>query len=302
MTDDYSKGAAYINGDYVPIGKARIPVLDWGFTRSDATYDVVHVWKGRFFRLNDYLNRFLRSCENIHLDPGLSSQDITEILMHCVQLSELKDAYVEMVCTRGVPPQGVRDPRKCTNHQFIAFAIPFIWVLSPEQQEAGANLVISDIPRIPPQCVDPRVKNFHWGDLTRGLFQAYERGGDTVVLVDMEGNISEGPGFNVFRVKDNCVTSPGDTVLEGITRSTVHELCDAIGIPFDIRPVSPQMLRESDEIFLSSTAGGIMLVAKVDGEPLPYLANGPVSTRLRDMYWETHDEGRYSTEVVYPGL
>ena len=74
MTDDYSKGAAYINGDYVPIGKARIPVLDWGFTRSDATYDVVHVWKGRFFRLNDYLNRFLQSCENIHLDPGLSSK------------------------------------------------------------------------------------------------------------------------------------------------------------------------------------------------------------------------------------
>ena len=48
MTDDYSKGAAYINGDYVPIEKARIPVLDWGFTRSDATYDVAHVWKGRF--------------------------------------------------------------------------------------------------------------------------------------------------------------------------------------------------------------------------------------------------------------
>ena len=302
MTDDYSRGAAYIDGGYVPIDRARIPVLDWGFTHSDATYDVVHVWKGRFFRLGDYLDRFLRSCETIHLDPGLSRKEITDILMQCVRLSELKDAYVEMVCTRGVPPQGVRDPRKCTNHRFIAFAIPFIWVLSPEQQEKGANLVISDIPRIPPQSVDPRVKNFHWGDLTRGLFQAYEQGGDTVVLVDMAGNISEGPGFNVFCVKDDRVVSPGDTVLEGITRRTIHELCDKLEVPFEIKPVSPQMLRDSDEVFLSSTAGGIMLVARIDGKPLPCMNNGPVSTRLRDLYWESHDEERYGTEVVYPGL
>ena len=51
-------GVAYVDGTYVPIGEARLPLLDWGFTRSDATYDVVHVWKGSFFRLEDHLDRF----------------------------------------------------------------------------------------------------------------------------------------------------------------------------------------------------------------------------------------------------
>ncbi len=299
MSEKYSRGAAYIDGKYMPIDQARIPVLDWGFTHSDATYDVVHIWKGRFFRLNDYLDRFQRSCESIHLNPDLNRNEITDILMQCARLSGLKDAYVEMICTRGVPPPGVRDPRLCTNHRFIAFAIPFVWILSPDLQEQGANLVISDIPRIPPQSLDPRTKNFHWGDFTRSLFQAYNKGGDTTVLVDMEGNISEGPGFNVFCVKNGNVISPGDTVLEGITRQTVRELCESLDIPFSVTQVSPRMLRESDEIFLSSTAGGIMSVGRIDDEPLPDLSNGPVSKKLRDLYWRRHDEGRYSTRVDY---
>ena len=67
-----SGGAAFVEGDYVPIGEARLPLLDWGFTRSDVTYDVVHVWKGSFFRLDAHLDRFQRSCDRLRLNPGYS--------------------------------------------------------------------------------------------------------------------------------------------------------------------------------------------------------------------------------------
>ena len=294
--NDFSQGAAFIEGEYVPVNQARIPVLDWGFTRSDVTYDVVHVWQGYFFRLEDHLQRFLRSCEKIKLDPGYDKEQIHEILANCVTKAALKDAYVEMVCSRGVPVPGSRDPRDCEN-RFFAFAIPFVWVLSPELQDRGARLYISDIPRISPKSVDPTVKNFHWADLTRGLFQAYEHGADTVVLVDMEGNISEGPGFNVFCVRDGTILSPGGTVLEGVTRTTVKELCDEMGIEFSLGAMSPEALRGADEVFLSSTAGGIMPVKYVDDVELASIEPGSLSLTLRDLYWRKHEQGWHATAV-----
>ena len=293
----YADGAAFIDGGYVPIAEARLPVLDWGFTRSDVTYDVVHVWKGSFFRLEDHLDRFLRSCEKLRLSAP-ARDEIREVLMECVRLSGLRDAYVEVICTRGMPAPGSRDPRTCIN-RFLAFAIPFIWVITPEQQARGAHLIISQVQRIPPASVDPTVKNFHWGDLTRALFEAYDRGADTAVLVDPDGYVSEGPGFNVFCVSVGRVRSPGDTVLEGITRRSVRELCEELGIGFELGRITPEELRDADEVFLSTTAGGVMPVSRVDNRILGNDRPGPVSTRLRDLYWAKHEEGWHATPVDY---
>ncbi len=293
-----SDGAAFVEGDYVPIGEARLPLLDWGFTRSDAAYDVVHVWKGSFFRLDDHLDRFQRSCDRLLLDPGYGRDQMREILMRCVRRSGLREAYVEMICTRGVPAPGSRDPRLCCN-QFFAFAIPFVWIISPERQKEGAHLIISDVPRIAPASVDPTVKNFHWGDFTRALFQAFDRGGESAVLVDGDGYLSEGPGFNVFRVHQGGVTTPEGTVLEGITRASVRELCEELGIPFALKRIIPDELRDADEVFISSTAGGVMPVSRVDQRILGNGRPGPATLRIRESYWRKHEQGWHATPVDY---
>ena len=103
----YAAGAAFIDGQYVPIAEARIPILDWGFTRSDVTYDVVHVWKGQFFRLEDHLTRFERSAAAMHLTLPHTRESVREILGECVRLAGLREAYVEMGLTRGIPPNPV---------------------------------------------------------------------------------------------------------------------------------------------------------------------------------------------------
>lgn len=293
-----SDGAAFVDGDYVPVAEARLPLLDWGFSRSDVTYDVVHVWKGSFFRLDDHLDRFQRSCERLRLDPGYGRDQMRAILMSCVRLSGLRDAYVEMICTRGVPAPGSRDPRLCRN-QFFAFAIPFVWIISPERQKEGAHLIISKVPRIAPASVDPTVKNFHWGDLTQALFQALDRGGESAVLVDSDGNLSEGPGFNVFRVHEGCVTTPEGTVLEGITRRSAGELCEELGIPFALQGITPDELRDADEVFISSTAGGVMPVSRIDERILGNGRPGPLTMRIRESYWRKHEQGWHATPVDY---
>ena len=298
VTNPYAAGAAYIDGEYVPLAEARIPITDWGFIRSDVTYDVVHVWKGRFFRLEDHLERFERSAAGMRFTLPHSRAGQREILMECVRLSGLRDAYVEMICTRGTPPPGSRDPRQARNRYF-AFAAPFIWVADEAQRMRGLHLVISAVQRIPPESVDPTLKNFHWGDLIRGLFDAYDRGGETVALVDGDGNLTEGPGFNIFVVKSGKVATPHRGVLEGITRRTVIELCAECGLPLDLRPVSPGEARSADEVFLSTTAGGLLPVTTIDGKPVGDGNLGPITDRLRDLYWSKQEAGWHGTDVDY---
>jgi branched-chain amino acid aminotransferase len=294
----YSDGAAFVDGRFVPVGEARVPILDWGFLRSDATYDVAHVWRGGFFRLEDHLDRFVRGMERLRMSLPYGRAEIREILVECVRLSGLRDAYVEVVCTRGVPPPGSRDPRECENSLF-AFAVPFVWISDPEKQERGLDAVIGRVQRIQPEAVDPTVKNYHWLDLVAGLYEAYDRGGETVILTDSEDNVVEGPGFNVFAVKDGTISTPSRGVLEGITRRTVVELAAGRGIPLEAREVPAGEVREADEVFVTSTAGGIMPVTKVDGDPVGDGTPGPVTLRLREAYWELHRDPRFVTPVEY---
>ena len=135
--------------------------------------------------------------------------------MECVRRSGLDDAYVEMICTRGISPTFSRDPRDAEN-AFIAFAIPFGWVASEEQRARGLNISISDIPRIPPQSVDPTVKNYHWLDFIAGLYGAYENDAENVILVDLNGNISEGPGFNSSSSKKGGPQHPQAACWKGL--------------------------------------------------------------------------------------
>ena len=294
----YASGAAFVDGRFVPVAEARVPILDWGFLRSDATYDVAHVWRGSFFRLEDHLDRFERGVARLRMSPPYDRAEIRELLIECVRLSGLRDAYAEIVCTRGVPPPGSRDPRECENN-FFAFAVPFVWIAEPEKQERGLHATIGRVRRIGPESVDPTVKNYHWLDLELGLYEAYDRGGETVILVDREDNVVEGPGFNVFAVKEGGIATPSRGVLEGITRKTIIELADEHEIALEQRAVPAEEVRRADEVFLTSTAGGVIPVTTVDGEPVGDGAPGPVTLRLREAYWNLHKDPRFATPVRY---
>ena len=294
----YADGAAFVEGRFVPVAEARVPILDWGFLRSDATYDVAHVWRGSFFRLEDHLDRFERSMEHLRLSPPNDRSEIRDILIECVRLSGLRDAYTEVICTRWIPRAGSRDPRDCEN-RFYAFVVPFVWIADPDKQERGLHAVIGNKRRIAPESVDPTVKNYHWLDLETGLLEAYERGGETVILTDADDNVVEGPGFNVFAVHGGAISTPDRGVLEGITRRTVIELAAEQDIPIETRPVPADELRRADEIFLSSTAGGVIPVTSVDGGVLGDGKPGPVTLRVRDAYWRLHDDPRFSLPVHY---
>lgn len=292
----YPPGVAFVDGEFMPIGEARVPILDWGFLRSDATYDVVTVWRSKFFRLHDHLERFERSVAKLHMRLPLERTAIARVLAQCVERAGLSDSYVEMVLTRGLPPWGSRDPRDCVN-RFYAFAVPFVWIADREKQQTGLHLIVSSRERIAPESVDPTVKNYHWHDLTSGLFDAYDRGGDTVVLVDRDGNLTEGPGFNLFVVQDGVLSTPDSGVLEGVTRRSVMEIAAGLNVAVRQRPVPAAELAAADEVFASSSGGGVLPVTKVNGRPVADGQPGPTTWRLREVYWRWRDDPRYATPV-----
>jgi branched-chain amino acid aminotransferase len=295
----YEKGCAWIDGQFVPIDKAAIPITDTGFTRSDLTYDVVSVWNGKFFRLEDHLNRFERGWNRIRMHPQMSRSEMEQVVFECVAKSGLREAYVEMIITRGIPLDGDRDPRNFVN-RFYAFAIPYVWIAKPEHQLVGIKLVIANSThRTPSTCIDPTVKNFQWGDLNQGLHEAYDRDAFSAVLLDADGNVTEGPGFNVFAYYEGRLITPPDGILQGITRATVIELAEELGIPCSIEPMSADRLRAADEIFLTSTAGGVMPVTVLDGQTIADGEPGKVTMLVRELYWDAHDRSQWTAAVNY---
>ena len=289
----FPKGAAWMNGKFIQLSEARIPVLDWGFLRSDATYDVVHVWKGRFFRLDKHIDRFFQSTEKLRMPCTVSRIDLKKILAGCVERSGLDNAYVEMIQTRGMSPNFERDPRK-SEPRFIAFAVPFGWILKPEEFGKGLDVLVSNRRRISPNSVDSSIKNYHWLDLVSGMFEAYDNGHDTVILTDEENNISEGPGFNIFCLDETGLNSPNKGVLEGITRQTVLDLAKELNVPFQLRPISLETLKSSNEVFATSTAGGIMPITKINGLPIGRGAPGEITRKLHKTYWDKHSDPAWS--------
>jgi len=291
-------GIAYSDGQFIPVDELRLPLFDLGFLRGDAVYDTTSVWKGNFFRLDDHVARFLRSCAGMRLKCPHEPATIKRILATCVSRAGFEDSYVQMIMTRGMfPSMANRDIRLCEN-RFIAYALPYIWISSPEQQETGINLAIVDNRRIPDAAIDQRVKNFNWMDLQRGLFQALDRGAQQAVLCTPAGLLSEGPGFNVFLIKNKQLQTPKGNMLEGITRQTVFDLAQDMNLSCVAADLPPEALRDADEAFLSSTAGGIMPVTQIDGKPLGNGAPGILTTELRSRYWRKREEGWLGTPLA----
>jgi branched-chain amino acid aminotransferase len=290
-------GIAFVDGEYGPASEAKISIFDIGFTRGDAVYDTVSVWKDYFFRLDEHVARFLRSCAGMRLSCPYAPPELKRILAGCVDRAGLPDAYVQMIVTRGTfPSMTRRDPRLCRN-TFVAFALPYIWIISPERQEEGINLVIAENRRTPTEAIDPRVKNFNWMDMQRGLFEALDRGGDTAVLCTPAGYLAEGPGFNLWIAHDGVLSTPRSNVLEGMTRRTVFDLAAEMGLRAREADLTPDALRTADEAFLSSTAGGIMPVSQVDGRPVGAGRPGSLTRRLRALYWDKREAGWLGTPV-----
>jgi branched-chain amino acid aminotransferase len=295
---DFSRALAFVEGRIVKLAEARVSVRDLGLMYADMTYDVVHSWRGGFFRLEDHLDRFMASCAGLRLDPGHDREGIRRILGELLRRSGLEDTLVYFACTRGVAVPGTRDPTRSTNG-FFATVTPLILRGQPDEMRRGLHATLATgIARIPAAAVNPAWKNSHWGDFVRATFAAKDSGHDVPILLSTDGAVAEAPGFNVVALVDGTLVSPDRGVLEGISCRTMLEIARDLGLPARYGRLMPEELLAAEEVFLTATSCGLFPVTRIDGRQVGAGVPGPVTTRLLNTYYERKNAGWHVTPAA----
>ena len=142
MTSAMTDSVVFIEGEYVSPQDARMSIFDMGFTWGDAVYDVTSTLGGWFFMLDRHLDRFEQSSAGFRLENPYSRDQVRRICAECVDRAGLEDAYIKMQLTRGVIPGGSQDPR-LGDPQFVAFAVPYVWIWGEEMCRVPLSYTIS---------------------------------------------------------------------------------------------------------------------------------------------------------------
>lgn len=290
-------GYGYVNGDFLPLHEAAIPLLDWGFNKSDVVYDGIPFDKGLIFRIEDHLTRFEESMDKWRLPHPCDRDTLTNICHGLVSRSGLQSGIIYLCTTRGIPPSAaIRDPARFKSRLYgWCQCLPELGV----QANGGLSMIISGVPRIPENSVDATAKNFHWGDLIQARLEAGDRGAQNAILLGHSGYVAEGVGFNVFMVKDNEIKTPKHDCLKGITRLSVIEIARELGISCVESNISTEELLGADEVFISSSAGGVFPVTTLENKTIKDGRAGSVTVKINETYWAWRASPTHTTKVNY---
>lgn len=287
----FAGGCAYIEGEFVPLSQARISIFDQGFIHSDVTYTVFHVWHGNAFRLDDHIDRLFDNAASLRIVPPFSKDEVKRIALEAVRRSQLREAFVNVTLTRGFSSSpGERDVTK-HKPQLYSYVTPYQWIAPFEAIQFGIRgMVAQTVRRTPRNAIDPQVKNFQWGDLIRAVHETIDNDYDAPILLDNEGFVAEGAGYNIVIIKDGVVRTPGRNALPGITRKTVLEIAEALGHTTEFADLSYRDLIDADEVLGCTTAGAIVPFRSVDDHPIGDGIPGIVTQQILRRYWALMDE------------
>ena len=297
MPSDHEKEPIlYVNGEYVPKSEAKISVFDHVILYGDGVFEAVCGWNRSLFKLDEHVDRLYESAHAVMLHIPMSKQEMREILVETVRRNDLANAYVKVIITRGTSVQPLLSPYGCTPG-VIVFAMPYVTQADEASEEAGLKLITSSLRRVPSECFSTKIKACNYLNNVLMRMEANEAGADDALAMDMEGYICEAPGYNVFMVKRGGLITPKDNILVGITRQTIIELAEQAQLHVTEGRIQPFDLYNADEVFLTSTAGGIVPVTKLDGRTLGDGKPGPMTKELKDRYTALLESGEQGTSV-----
>ena len=279
----------FFNGELKPENEVGIPIRDRGYIYGDAVFDATRTFNGRPFRLRDHIRRLYNSLRYLRIDPGIDDQQMERWSLEVVNhnyplLPPNQDMWVTQRISRGVESTESDDDLGPTV-LIESHAIPFAR-RAPLYRD-GARVITPSVPRVPPRFMSPRAKTHNYLNLVLADLEAQGTdSGSWAVLLDEEGNLTEGLGSNIFLVKDGVVATPkSQFVLEGITRGTVLELSSGLGVSAEERDLDLFDAYTADEAFLTSTSLCICPVASVNGANIGQgQVPGPLTQRLMSAF------------------
>jgi D-alanine transaminase len=269
----------YLNGSFIPIEDARISVLDRGFIFGDGVYEVIPVYSHIPFRLTEHLCRLQKSLDGIQLKNPYTDIEWTKLLEQIIASNEGQDQSLYLHITRGVAPR---------NHAFPKEVVPTVFIMSSPLVTAPKELIVTGVSAITAndnrwlRC-DIKAISLLPNVLLR---QMASDSNATETLLLRDGFLSEGSASNIFVVKNKLLLVPPKShlMLPGITYDVVLELADKYKIPYEIKDISENELRTSDEILLTSSTKEIMSITLLDGKKVGSGKPGEIFAQLYQYY------------------
>jgi D-alanine transaminase len=271
----------YLNGSYMPIEEAKIPVLDRGFIFGDGVYEVIPVYSRRAFRIAEHLKRLQHSLDGIKLKNPHSEREWTDILNELIKRNTPQDQYLYLHITRGVAKR---------DHAFPNPPVPpTVFVLSNPLTTPPAEQLQNGIRCI--TVVDNRwlrcdIKSIALLPNVLLRQAAVEAGCAEAILIRDDAFLTEGSASNIFAVKSGKLLAPpkDNLMLPGITYDVILELAAANGIPFEVRRVSKAEVFSADELLLTSSTREVLAITTLDGQPVGNGKPGAMFAKLHSLY------------------
>ena len=287
----------FMNGNFVTGPEASVSIFDSGILYGDGIFDTLCARNGYVFKPWQHLDRLFRSAKGVRMDMPYTKDELHQAIFEVASRNKLTDAYIKCVITRGVKYPPTMDPRgRATN--VLIFGLPYI-NLADGSSGNGIKTRISSVRRTPADSLDPRIKSLNYQNLVVAKFDAFDSGADEAILCDTNGFISEGPGYNIFMVANGVLKTPYGTILEGITRETVFEIAHDLNISSIEANISPFEMRNAEEVFFSTTGGGILPIVEVDKCKIGDGNTGPITRRITDEYKRLVGSGALGEKIKY---
>jgi branched-chain amino acid aminotransferase len=284
---------AWFNGKIVRENEVLIPFRDQGFLRGDAVFDMTRSFNGKAFRLEQHIARLYRSLKYLDIDPGLSPAEIASISEEVLArnrhlLGPGEDYWLAQRISRGVS-RVPGDNWSRYGPNVIVECVPLPLRERAKHFRDGIDVVTPSLRRTSPDALSPRAKMHQYLNLVLADREVKAQNPDAwAVLLDVNGNLAEGQGSNIFLVRDGTLTTPRERyVLPGISRQATIDFARQLLIPFEEKDLDLYDAYTADECFLTSTSLCICGVRSLNGRTFGAgRVPGPVTERLIDAYKE----------------
>jgi D-alanine transaminase len=276
----------YLNGQFMPLEEARIPVLDRGFIFGDGVYEVIPAYSRRAFRLAEHLKRLQHSLDGIRLRNPHSDTEWAGLIADLIRQNEGEDQYLYLHITRGVARR---------DHAFPNPPVPStVFMMSSPLLTPPADLLRSGVSAVSAEdnrwlrC-DIKAIALLPNVLLRQM--AVDAGATETILIRSDpatgsGFMTEGAASNIFVVQNGTLLAPpkDNLMLPGITYDVVLELADANGIPHQVRRIAAEEVFNADELLLTSSTKEVLAITTLNGKPVGNGKPGALFDRLHTLY------------------
>ena len=288
---DLSKisGEIWFDGEMIDWQEANTHLLTHTLHYGLGVFEGVRAYETQIgpaiFRLHDHTDRLYKSAATVNMNIPYSKDLINKAHENVIKVNDLREAYIRPMCFYGSEGMGLRADNLKVHTMVAAWEWPSY--MEPEAREKGIKVKLSSYKRQVKNPVSNAKVNGNYVHSIVALNEALENGFDEALMLDADGYVAEGSGENFFIVKNGVLYSPDlDSCLDGITRRTILDLAEELGINYEIKKLSVEDVLEADESFFSGTAAEVVPINSLDGDSIGSGSRGPITEKLQSTYFD----------------